>query len=154
MHRAESRQTNRPPAGPQNSRPAGAVLDHTKGDKLNCYPGNTTNYLAVVGKGLAFEPDNRPLKIQEFTDGTSNTLLAVQANDDKAVPWTKPDDLEVDMKKPLEGLGEAEPNGFSVVFADGSVRLLSKNINAETLRRLFGRADGQVVDPNELNPWG
>ena len=115
-------------------------------------PGNTTNYLAVVGKGLAFEPDNRPLKIQEFTDGTSNTILAVQANDDKAVPWTKPDDLEVDLKKPLEGLGEAEPNGFSVVFADGSVRLLSKNINAETLRRLFGRADGQVVDPNELNP--
>ncbi|HKD35477.1 MAG TPA: DUF1559 domain-containing protein, partial [Pirellulales bacterium] len=114
-------------------------------------PGNTTNYLAIVGKGLAFEPDNRPLKIQEFTDGTSNTLLAVQANDDKAVPWTKPDDLEVDMKKPLEGLGQAEPNGFQALFADGHVMLLSKTINAETLRRLFGRADGQVVDQNELN---
>jgi prepilin-type processing-associated H-X9-DG protein len=114
--------------------------------------GNTTNYLAIVGKGLAFEPDNRALKIQEFTDGTSNTLLVVQVNDDKAVPWTKPDDLEVDMKKPLEGLGEAEPNGFSALFADGHVMLLSKNINSETLRRLFGRADGQVVDPSELNP--
>jgi hypothetical protein len=114
-------------------------------------PGTTTNYLAVVGKGLAFEGDT-PLKIQQFTDGTSNTLLVVQANDDRAVPWTKPDDLEVDLTKPLDGLGEAEPTGFSAVFADGHVMLLSKSISAETLRRLFGRADGQTVDQNELNP--
>jgi type II secretory pathway pseudopilin PulG len=113
--------------------------------------GTTTNYLAVVGKGLAFEGDT-PLKIQQFTDGTSNTLLVVQANDDRAVPWTKPDDLEVDMAKPLDGLGEAEPTGFSAVFADGHVMLLSKNISAETLRRLFGRADGLPVDQNDLNP--
>jgi type II secretory pathway pseudopilin PulG len=113
--------------------------------------GTTTNYLAVVGKGLAFEGDT-PLKIQQFTDGTSNTVLVVQANDDRAVPWTKPDDLEVDLKKPLDGLGDAEPNGFSALFADGSVRLLPKTISEETLRRLFGRADGLPIDQNDLNP--
>jgi prepilin-type processing-associated H-X9-DG protein len=113
--------------------------------------GTTTNYLAVVGKGLAFEGDT-PLKIQQFTDGTSNTVLVVQTNDDRAVPWTKPDDLEVDMAKPLDGLGDAEPTGFSAAFADGHVMLLSKSISAETLRRLFGRADGLPVDQNDLNP--
>src|SRR5204863_3386120 len=57
-------------------------------------PGDTTTFLAPVGKGLAFEGD-KPLKINSFTDGTSNTIFIVQANDDRAVPWTKPDDLEV-----------------------------------------------------------
>jgi hypothetical protein len=78
--------------------------------------------------------------------------MMVQVNNDRAVPWTKPDDLEVDLKKPLDGLGEAEPTGFQAAFADGHIVLLSKSINEETLRRLFGRADGQPVDQNDLGP--
>ncbi len=112
--------------------------------------GNTTNYLAVVGKGLAFDGD-KGLTLAQFTDGTSNTIMVVQANDDRAVPWTKPDDLEVDLKKPLDGLGEAEANGFSAAFADGHVMLIPKTVKEETLRRLFGRADGLVVDQDDLN---
>ncbi|HEV2970987.1 MAG TPA: hypothetical protein VGY55_13525 [Pirellulales bacterium] len=43
----------------------------------------TTTFLAPVGKGLAFEGD-KPTKIADFTDGTSNTILPVLANDDRA----------------------------------------------------------------------
>jgi Protein of unknown function (DUF1559) len=110
----------------------------------------TTTFLAVVGKGLAFEGD-KPIKITDFFDGTSDTVLLVQANDERAVPWTKPDDLEVGLAKPKAGLGDAEPNGFAALFADGSVRTISKSIDAKVLKALFTRAGGEAINFEDLN---
>jgi hypothetical protein len=111
----------------------------------------TTTFLAVVGKGLAFEGE-RPLKIQEYADGASNTVLVVHANAERAVPWTKPDDLNVELTKPMAGLGTAEPNGFAALFVDGSVRVLPKTIKPDTLKALFTRAGGEVINSNDLKP--
>ena len=76
----------------------------------------------------------------------------MEANDDHAVEWTKPDDLEVDLAKPLAGLGDAEPNGFVALFADGSVRMISKSIEGTVLKALFTRAGGEVISASDLNP--
>ena len=35
-------------------------------------------------------------RLPQITDGTSNTILLVEASDEKAVPWTKPDDFTPD----------------------------------------------------------
>jgi prepilin-type N-terminal cleavage/methylation domain-containing protein len=98
----------------------------------------TTTFLAVTGKGLSFE-GNTPLTINDLRDGTSNTIMIVQANHERAVPWTKPDDLEVDAAMPNAGLGDAERNGFEAFFVDGSVRTISKAIDATVLKALFTR---------------
>ncbi|HTN75535.1 MAG TPA: DUF1559 domain-containing protein, partial [Pirellulaceae bacterium] len=82
-----------------------------------------TNYLLPVGKDLVFHGDEKT-KLEAITDGTSNTLMIVEANPDQAVIWTKPDDLPVDLDKPLAGLGEAQKNGFLAVLCDGSVRFI------------------------------
>jgi hypothetical protein len=114
-------------------------------------PDGTTTFLAVIGKGLAFEGD-RPLKISQFFDGTSSTILAVQVNDKQAVPWTKPDDLEVDLTKPTTGLGDAEANGFVALFVDGHVLMLPKSIKTKVLSALFTRAGGEVINLDDLKP--
>jgi type II secretory pathway pseudopilin PulG len=108
-----------------------------------------TAFQVPVGKGLAFE-GAKGLRLPDFTDGTSNTILLVEVNDDRAVEWTKPDDLEVDLSKPLDGLGDAEPNGFAVLLADGSTRTLSKSIDSTVLKALFTRAGGEVINQNDL----
>ena len=56
-----------------------------------------------------------------ITDGTSNTILVVEAGD--AVAWTKPDDLLVAADKPLPKLGGVRPKEavFFAGLADGSV---------------------------------
>jgi hypothetical protein len=62
------------------------------------------------------------------------------------VIWSKPDDLTVDLKEPLAGLGKAWPNGFLAVFVDGHSIFIRDSIDPEMLRRLFQASDGQVID--------
>jgi type II secretory pathway pseudopilin PulG len=116
-------------------------------------PGDTdltagiTHYVVPVGKGLMFDGDTG-LRIAEVTDGTSNTIMAVEA--DKGVIWTKPDDLEVDLEKPLNGLGNLWPVGFMAVFGDCHVSVISASVDPSVLKALFTRAGGEPIDFSKL----
>jgi hypothetical protein len=121
--------------------------------KIYAPPGVTTQdpastfYQVLVGPHAAFE-EHRGISASEFTDGTSITLLIVEAG--RAVPWSKPEDINFAMDEPVPKLGGMFPGIFNAAFADGSVWTLPKNVDAETLRRLIMRDDGQPVDVNEV----
>ena len=102
-----------------------------------------TTYLAPHGKGLAFE-GKEGLKFKEITDGASRTILLVEVNPEQAVIWTKPQDLEVDINKPMRGLGNAHDKGFATLFCDGSARFFPKTIELKILRHFFTRNGGEV----------
>lgn len=102
------------------------------------------HYVALVGKGTLFEGD-KGRSMAKVTDGLSNTVMLVEVNPDRAVIWTKPDDLAFDPDKPLAGLGKAHPGGFLVLLGDGSVRFISERVDPEVFRRLAQIADGQPV---------
>lgn len=105
------------------------------------------NYLGVYGPGLMFEGD-KARKPAEILDGLSNTIMVVEADDARAVVWTKPDDWEFDATKPLAGLGNAHPGGFNAAFADGSIHFLSKSIDPATFKALLTIAGGEAVNPS------
>src|SRR5205807_7237409 len=65
---------------------------------------NSTHYRVFYGNGAALEL-KRGTRIAEFTDGTSNTLVVVEASDPAV--WSKPDDFEYNPGKPLPKLGKA-----------------------------------------------
>jgi hypothetical protein len=110
-------------------------------------PDNTkTNYLVPVGEDTMFSGD-KPTRMLDIKDGTSKTIMLLEVDADRAVPWTKPDDYEVDADDPLAGLGHLRAGGvFAVSFADGAVRSISRDLDAANFLRLLKKADGEVVE--------
>jgi prepilin-type processing-associated H-X9-DG protein len=51
----------------------------------------------------------------------------------------------------LPKFGGFSPNGFNVLFADGSVRFLMDTINPVTLKALFSRDGGEVIGGDAFN---
>jgi hypothetical protein len=104
----------------------------------------TTHYRVFVGNDAAFSY-LKGNKLQEFTDGTSNTLLVVTAAD--AVPWTKPDELVFDPNKDMTKLLGAVVNGrCQAAMGDGSVRTFGKTPDRKTLNALITRNGGEVIE--------
>jgi Protein of unknown function (DUF1559) len=103
-----------------------------------------TTYLAPVGEATMFT-GAKGVRISEVTDGTSNTIFLVDANDDHAVVWTKPEDLDYDAKTPMKGLGGRYHAGFLAAMADGSLRLVNTGVSNTTLQAAFTRNGGEVL---------
>ncbi len=133
---------------------------------------NYTHYAVVTGKGAAFPTEGvkmdakqptSPLfnltksrgaqQFRNFTDGTSNSLLAGPVSPDRKIPWTKPEDIVFNEKFPALG----EKGGFAApyevgklkagefLWCDGSVRTIRSDIDMQTLRNLILISDGNVI---------
>jgi hypothetical protein len=107
---------------------------------------HTTYYQAFHGKSAFFEGKQGLRFPAAFTDGTSNTIMFVEAS--KAVPWTKPEDVPFDPDKPLPKLGLPGFSYFLAALCDGSVRVISHGITKETLRSAITRDGGEILGPD------
>lgn len=110
-------------------------------------PGHTI-YLAVAGDPAApwntpFTHGGDPLRFGDIPDGLGNTIFVVEADPSEAVPWTKPDDLEIDPRDPHQGLGNLRPGGFLAAFGDGHTDFISNYEDDALLRSMFLIDDGQ-----------
>jgi prepilin-type processing-associated H-X9-DG protein len=108
---------------------------------LNRSQGLTT-YQVLAGPGTMFDGP-QGVGIASITDGTSNTLLVVEATN--PVPWTKPDDIAVPPGQIPTGLGSMHPGGYNALFADGSVKFLKNSLSPQVLRALATRNGNEVV---------
>ena len=102
-----------------------------------------TNYLLPVGNGAGFTAD-KPTEFKDIRDGTSNTIMVVEVDDQHAAIWTKPDDWPFDPKDPAKGLGHFFDGGFNAAFFDGSVHFSAK-IDAKNAPRPVHPAGGEAV---------
>jgi prepilin-type processing-associated H-X9-DG protein len=79
------------------------------------------------------------VRIQEITDGKSNTLLVVEGGEPET--WTRPADVNVLLGE-LPRLGGLFKDGFHALFADGHVDFIRQDITADVFRLLVLRQDG------------
>jgi hypothetical protein len=102
-----------------------------------------THYLGVLGEGCFFSGTSDGTKIMDITDGTSNSIAVVQVNDERATPWTKPDDWQYDQKNPLAGLVRSlHPGVFFAARCDGSVFAVDEDVAPEQFKRMLTIAAG------------
>jgi hypothetical protein len=106
-----------------------------------------TFYQCFTGKDALFGAGKK-VQIQGITDGSSNTIMAVEAGD--PVIWTKPADIAYDAKKPLPKLGGMFDGNFNIGLADGSVMWVRKGFDEKTLRGAITPNGGEDIDLKKL----
>lgn len=102
-----------------------------------------TQYQLPKNKGMAGGSPTG-FQIKDVTDGTSASIFVLHVDPSKAVPWTKPDDFEVDLKNPWKGLVTEHDEGIFTGFIDGSGRYLPKTLGDDLLKYLT-IGGGEVV---------
>lgn len=113
----------------------------------------TTRVLAFTGPNTAF-PGGVGIRIPDMRDGTWCTILLVRAGNEKAVPWTKPEDVAFDEAAPRGGCGVPSGEVLQVVMADISVRQLSPSIPNDVFKALVTPAGGEKLDQFQLQEFG
>jgi len=91
-------------------------------------PAGHTVYLAPYKTGTVWSLEKPELG--EITDGTSNTIACFEVNDEHAVPWTKPEDIDLDKVQLLDFF--RFPSSTVAMF-DGSVQSISPDIDPSIL---------------------
>ena len=113
-------------------------------------PPSETSYVMIVGKGTIGGEPNEMVRFANVTDGTSNTIMAIEVGA-SGIHWMEPRDVTVEeavtfltnpAASPFE---QVHPGGANVLLTDGSVRFLGESTNPGTLRALLTRDDGQAV---------
>jgi RNA polymerase sigma-70 factor (ECF subfamily) len=111
--------------------------------------GTETHYQVFTGLSTVFEA-GKGIKFEDITHGRERTALVAEAA--KAVPWTKPADLEYNPAKPLPKLGGGLfKEGFHLATADGVVRFVRNKFNEKVLHALIIRTSMEAIDPNDLS---
>lgn len=111
-------------------------------------------FALVTGPGTIF-PNGAALRIKDITDGTSSTILAVEAAGLRIV-WSEPRDFDVSrdpigLNLPGSALGQSpglssyHPGLANLLMADGSVMLVGSNIDPTILRALMTAAGNETI---------
>jgi len=108
-----------------------------------------TSYQMLRGRWTAFPSNSEGPRLQSITDGLARTLAVVEVSRQKAVPWTKPEDLTFDKDKPLDGLGtDRRPGGlFLGGFFDGHVETFTPEVAPASFRAMASPSAGDTVGP-------
>ena len=107
-------------------------------------PGTTeTRYRVFTGPETMFPPGRVPLRAVDITDGTANTIFAVDAPE--AVPWPQPKELPLPRGGQPPEVGDPGRDVVIVAFADGSVKPIKKSkLTPDLLRKLATANGGEV----------
>ncbi len=140
--------------------PANAFLKELDVSLFRCpsskiAPGMTT-YQAIDDPRIAF-PGSTPQKIENISDGTSNTILLFESDVLDAVHWAEPKDeskssflsasrLQARINNDSSPVKFSHRGGRNAVMVDGSTKFVPNGINLEILEGLATSQGEEAVE--------
>jgi len=125
-----------------------------KSPSSNAEAGMTV-YRGFKGKGILGGDDDRAIGFGDISDGSSNTILIMEVDDELATPWMKPEGLDIDEVTVEEIFGDHK--FATVVWGDCSTYRIPSTVDQEDFKNLLQRDDGNVVNldfqRNQRNTW-
>ena len=109
-----------------------------------------TNYLLPVASFTPFGCGPRGMSLGTVEDGPADTVAVVEVDDALAVPWTKPDDLRLEIEQLHTQVGTLREDGFFVVWLDGSVGRILPNLKPSVLQPVFTFDASDAFDAYEV----
>lgn len=106
---------------------------------------STTRFRVITGPNALFG-NPKPPRFRDIVDGKGNTILALISGVDRTVPWTQPDDFELDAADPIASLGRLPEGCVLCVTADGQALPVSTKIAAAEFMALTTPRGNEVVD--------
>lgn len=89
-------------------------------------------------------PADRLLDFKDILDGSSNTIMIVEAKDEFQQIWTKPDPFLIDLKNPTDQLGGHFVDRIYFARGDGSTGFMPKS-KSDLMPAMLTRAGGEPV---------
>ena len=110
-----------------------------------------TNFLLPAGKYFIFG-ENRVPREKTVEDGMGNTIMLFEVNDDYAVPWTKPSDLNATTREELDAaIGELRENGTFAAWASGLPVLLSSSLTSDQVFAATTHEKGEALRAGDIH---
>ena len=114
---------------------------------------NQTVFQAVASEDSVLPLMSQRIGFNQIPDGSSNTVMLVEVNSNRATVWTKPSDFGFNPDNPLSGLGDISPQGFAVAMASGEVFTLPATIDPTNFANMVTRDGGEIIDFSEFAPF-
>lgn len=109
-----------------------------------------TRLLRFTGPDTPFNENGAGPRLADFTDGISNTIAFVCAGGDKAIEWTKPEDLPFDVNAPLASVGQVDAPVLHCVFNDNSIVTFDMKIPPEIFKGYVTPRGAEIIAPNDF----
>lgn len=144
----ETIDTNEPWTSAKNQPAFATVIPHYLNPRIADPGSDTVNGLGAAhyaGNSQLFVP-NKMVRFRDTTDGLSNTMVAGEVSAGFK-PWGDPTNL----RDPATGIGPTAtqfggPNGVTqILLMDGSVRVISADINPRILKALASPNGGETI---------
>ena len=105
---------------------------------------NKTIYRIPASDGSVLG-EHKPIGIEDVTDGTSSTAMVLAVGPEKAIEWTKPEPLPIDIDDVTSSFGTLK-KVIIVLFADGAIRDIPLTMENDDWLKLLNRHDGEALE--------
>ena len=110
----------------------------------------STNYLVPVAGTAAFS-GTKGKHPRRWEDGIRNIAILLEVDDTHSVPWSAPNDLELNLRQPTMGLGGLRADGFFVGWGGGQVGRVAADVSPRDAKAMFTVDGGETFSSASIS---